>query len=179
MKEEIKTIKLGIVNCFLIKSDIGFMLIDTGFSSSRIKLENELDCAGCLPGNLKLIVLTHGDADHTGNADFIRNKYDSKIALNKNDLMMVESFIEQTNSLKNRETSLLITGIILRLSMAITSLKFINNKLKANYISFKPDLYLEDEQDLKVYGFNAKVIHIAGHTKGSICILTENYDLIC
>ena len=37
---------------------------------------------------------------------------------------------------------------------------------------FKPDIYLADGQDLNEYGFNAKVVHIPGHTKGSIGILT-------
>ncbi|RLI67201.1 hypothetical protein DRO91_10540, partial [Candidatus Heimdallarchaeota archaeon] len=31
-------------------------------------LERELEKAGCKPGDLKLVVLTHGDFDHTGNA---------------------------------------------------------------------------------------------------------------
>ncbi len=81
--QEIITIKLGVVNSFLIKTDTGFVLIDTGFSGNRIKLENELKLAGCIPGNLKLIILTHGDADHTGNALYIRNRYKTIIVMHK------------------------------------------------------------------------------------------------
>lgn len=33
---------------------------------------------------------------------------------------------------------------------------------------FKPDLYIEDGYDLSGYGFDAKVLHIPGHSKGSI-----------
>jgi len=60
--------RLGTVNCHLIETDTGYILIDTGCSNKRTELEKELESAGCKPDNLKLIVLTHGDFDHTCNA---------------------------------------------------------------------------------------------------------------
>ncbi len=44
---------------------------------------------------------------------------------------------------------------------------------------FKPDLYIEDGYDLSGYGFDAKVLHLPGHSKGSIGILTTGGDLFC
>jgi glyoxylase-like metal-dependent hydrolase (beta-lactamase superfamily II) len=44
---------------------------------------------------------------------------------------------------------------------------------------FKPDLYIEDGYNLSGYGFDAKVLHIPGHSKGSIGILTASGDLFC
>ncbi len=46
-----------------IETDTGYILIDTGGSNKRTDLEKELASAGCKPGYLKLIVLTHGDFD--------------------------------------------------------------------------------------------------------------------
>ncbi len=43
---------------------------------------------------------------------------------------------------------------------------------------FSPDILLEDGLDLSPYGFHATVIHIPGHTKGSVAVLTESGDLI-
>ena len=60
MPQEIKTITNGGVNCYLVKTGTGYILIDTGFSSGRASLENELVKAGCQPGNLKLTVVTPG-----------------------------------------------------------------------------------------------------------------------
>jgi hydroxyacylglutathione hydrolase len=37
---------------------------------------------------------------------------------------------------------------------------------------FKPDLYLEDGDDFAEYGFEARVVHIPGHSRGSIGVLT-------
>ena len=66
--------RLGSVNCYLIKTNTGHILIDTGCSNKRTDLEKELEGAGCQPSNLKLIVLTHGDFDHAGNAAYLRKK---------------------------------------------------------------------------------------------------------
>ena len=96
MQQEIKTInlllpyKLGSVNCYLIETDTGYILIDTGCSNKRIDLEKELESTGCKPDNFKLIVLTHGDFDHTGNAAYLREKYGTKIAMHYDDSGMGE-----------------------------------------------------------------------------------------
>jgi len=54
-----------------VKTDAGFVLIDSGMSSNRASLERELRDAGCSPDDLKLIVITHGDPDHSGNASYL------------------------------------------------------------------------------------------------------------
>ena len=96
MPQEIKTIRLplpyhlGSVNCYLIATDTGNILIDTGGSNKRTDLEKELESAGCKPGNLKLIVVTHGDFDHTGNAAYLRKKFGTKIAMHADDSGMLE-----------------------------------------------------------------------------------------
>jgi hypothetical protein len=56
--------KLGSVNCYLVETDTGFVLIDTGAANKRAELENELGSAGCKPGDLELIVLTHSQFNY-------------------------------------------------------------------------------------------------------------------
>jgi len=50
-------------------------------------------------------------------------------------------------------------------------------RIELTFDKFKPDIYLSDGQDLNEYGFNAAVVHIPGHTKGSIGILTDDGNL--
>ena len=75
MRPVVKTITLslpfglGRVNCYLLKTAGGYVLIDTGLDRQRAALEKQLARAGCEPGNLGLIVLTHGDVDHAANRD--------------------------------------------------------------------------------------------------------------
>jgi hydroxyacylglutathione hydrolase len=172
VNQEIKTIPLGIVNCYLIKADAGFFLVDTGFSGQRAALESALLEAGCLPGNLKLILLTHGDADHGGNAAYIRDRFQARIAMHKNDESLALSSKAQTDDLRERETRRFVSWLILRIGVILAGLK-----RDETYIGFKPDLSLSDRQSLREYGLNATVLHIPGHTSGSIGILTEENDL--
>lgn len=89
---DLRMIELGGIacNCYLIRAGKGFMLVDTGRKSKRKKLERELSDAGCVPGNLDLIILTHGDFDHTGNCAYLREKYGTTIAMHESDSGMVE-----------------------------------------------------------------------------------------
>ena len=170
MPQKIKTIsllipyKLGSVNCYLIETGTGYILIDTGCSNKRTDLEKELESAGCKPGNRKLIVLTHGDFDHTGNAAYLRKKFGTKIAMHYDDSGMVE----RGNMFLNRKKG----NILIRM---IAPILFRFGKSER----FKPDSYIEDGYDLSEYGFDAKVLHIPGHSKGSIGVLTAGDDLFC
>jgi len=150
-----------VCNCYIIKTDIGFTLIDTGRGSKRRKLEKALHSAGCKPGNLNLIILTHGDFDHTGNCAYLREKFRTKIAMHINDSGMVE----RGDMFWNRTTG----NLILR--------KIINALFRIR--KFKPDFNLEEGYDLSEYGLNAEILHLPGHSKGSIGVLTANCDLFC
>ncbi len=155
---------MGSVNCYLLKTDAGCVLIDTGCSKRRAKLEKELGSAWCEPGNLKLIILTHGDFDHAGNAAYLRKKFDVKVAMHPDDSGMVE----RGNMFWNRKKS----NFLIR---TIAPVLFGFGKSER----FKPDLYLDDGLDLSEYGLDAKVIYLPGHSRGSIGILTADGDLIC
>ena len=163
-KEDIKTIELTFVNAFLVRVNEGFILIDTGLSMHWGKLDSELVSAGCLPDKLKLIILTHGDFDHTGNCVKLREKYKCRIAMHKDDSFMVENGL----SLKRKTRTL--QAMLFSLIRKLFRKKFAFDK-------FMPDIYLTDGQNLNEYGFDAKVVHIPGHTKGSIGILTGDGDL--
>lgn len=161
------SLNLGSVNCYLLQKDTDYILIDTGGSNKRTEIEEALLCAGCKPGNLRLIILTHGDFDHTGNAAYLRNKFDTKIAMHHDDSGM----LERGDMFFNRKKP----NILIRIMLPILPIIFGFGKSER----CKPDLYLEDGYDLSKYGFDAKVVEIPGHSKGSIGILTANGDFFC
>ncbi len=163
MIKDIKPIILGGFNgnCYLLKTETGFVLIDTGRKSKRKTLEQELQSGGCKPGNLDLILLTHGDFDHTGNGAFLREKYHTKIAMHHDDIGMVE----YGDMFWNRQTG----NIFIK--------KLIN--LTFNIRRFTPDFELDELSDLSKYGLNATILFLPGHSKGSIGILTSDKHLFC
>ena len=170
MPFEIKTItlplpyRLGSVNCYLITTEASFILIDTGSSNKRAELENELLSAGCKSGSLDLVVLTHGDFDHSGNAAYLRDKFGCKIAMHRDDAGMAE----HGDMFWNRSSGGKLIGILAPILFRFS---------KSN--RFQSSFYLEDGDDFSEYGFDAQVLSIPGHSKGSIGILTASGDLFC
>lgn len=171
MKPGILTIRLGGVNCYLTAADGGFVLIDTGTPEKRARLDAALAGAGCRPGNLKLIALTHGDYDHAGNAAYLRDKYGAKIGIHRDDSERVERADWDLGMKPKPDRFTLFFRVISRLA-----LRFVNPD---KFVTFEPDVYLEDGQSLSTYGSDAVVLHLPGHTRGSIGILTAAGDLFC
>jgi hydroxyacylglutathione hydrolase len=168
MVQEIKTISFGGVNCYLLINDIGLVLIDTGFSKNRVDVERELENAGCTPETLKLILLTHGDFDHSGNAAYLREKYNVKIAMHIDD----EGMVEKGDLFYNRNANFLMR------MMGKIMLFFLRGGLKKDE-RFTPDLHIDDGYNLSEFGLDATVLYVPGHSKGSIGILTSTGDLFC
>jgi hydroxyacylglutathione hydrolase len=170
MLPQVKTIRLpmpfrlGHVNCYLVEGDQGHLLIDTGPASSRALLERELMGAGCRPGVLQLIVLTHGDFDHTGNAAYLRAGFGAPIAMHAGDLGMAQ----RGDMFSNRSK-----GSVLLRTMAPLLFRFGKSQ------RFEPDLTLQDGDSLSEYGLDAQVLSIPGHSSGSIGLLTAGGDLFC
>jgi len=180
---EIIRIDLNGVNSYLAKCESGFILFDTGghivmdqqFTNRRELLLKELEAAGCLEHNLKLIVLTHGDNDHSCNAAYLRERFNTKIAMHNGDRELVENpTLEkwmdsyQYNSVELQQMFSQYKDVIVQ----------VTQKTLDEFERFSPDILLEDGFNLLPYGLDAKVIHVPGHTKGSIAVLTESGALI-
>jgi glyoxylase-like metal-dependent hydrolase (beta-lactamase superfamily II) len=76
--------------CFFAINAHKSYLIDTGWSNKLAYLEKELENLGCSLGNLKLIILTHGNFNHSGNSAYLSRKSNAKIAMHDDDLDIVE-----------------------------------------------------------------------------------------
>jgi hydroxyacylglutathione hydrolase len=155
------------VNCYLLRAGVGFVLVDSSKPEKRAELEAALTGAGCVPGTLNLIGLTHGDYDHAGNAAYLREKYKTKIAIHRDDSERVERG-DWSLDLKPRPDKF---GLLFR----IVSL-FIK---PGPFDTFAPDVCVADGEALSEYGLDATVLHLPGHTKGSIGVLTSGGDLFC
>ena len=154
---------MGSVNCYLIKTQNGNFLIDTGAPNNEKMLLEELKNAGCPPDQLSLVIITHGDFDHIGNAAFLKNRYGLKIAMHPDDAGMAE----QGNMFHNRKEPNFLFRLLAPLFMGFG---------KSKHLS--PDILLQDGDSLTPYGLEARVISMPGHSKGSIGIRLESGDLI-
>lgn len=157
-------LRMGSVNSYLIATDGWFTLIDTGPANSRAELERMLASAGCTPGTLRLIILTHGDFDHIGNAAYLRGRFACPIAMHPDDAGMAE----RGDMFHNRKSG---NAIVRALTPILYRFR------KAN--RFQPDLAVEEGYVFSEYGLDARVVEILGHSKGSIGILTAGSDFLC
>lgn len=158
-----RLVNVGFVNVFLVKTTDGYVLIDTGMAQRWARLESDLLQIGCLPANLKLVLITHGDPDHAGNCAELQRKYGVKVGMHSGDVAMVKSGVLVKRQIRSVREQV-VQWLAERMGM---------KKFKR----FEPDLLLEDDQGLGVYGFSAKVLCTPGHTKGSIAILTDDGHL--
>ena len=145
-----------------------FVLIDTGHSFAWPRLRKALQTAGCVPGNLRLIVITHGDRDHVGNVPKLREEYGSPVAMHPADVATLQS-----GGLLKRTSPSLRGRIMLSLLSPLGRLT--GGRRPAE--PFAPDLLLKDGMRLDKYGLAARVIYIPGHTPGSVAILTDEGSL--
>jgi glyoxylase-like metal-dependent hydrolase (beta-lactamase superfamily II) len=163
----IVTIRLAGVNCYLISARNGCVLVDSSKPEKRPELEEALTEAGCVPGTLRLIALTHGDYDHAGNAAYLRETYKAEIAMHRADAERVE---QGDWSLDMKPTPDKF-GLLFRAAALFIK--------PGPFETFTPDVDLADGASLSDFGLDATVLHLPGHTKGSIGVLTGKGDLFC
>jgi len=163
MTASIVRLDLGMVNVYLLAVEQGFALIDTGFSTHRARVDAALRGAGCEKGDLQVIVVTHGDADHAANAAFFRTRYGAKIGMHRAELAAVE----QGNMFLSRG----------RLTLGKQLLKPLLSLFRLRRRDrFIPDVFLGDGERLDRFGLAAQICHVPGHTAGSIAVLTDAGD---
>lgn len=159
----IHTIKLGKVigNCYLVEDDGHYILVDTGRKSKLKSLLNQIKVCGCAVKQIELVIMTHGDFDHTGCGAYFQQNHGIAVAMHRSDAKMVESgdmFYGRASV--NRIAKWLVNTLF--------SIK-----------RFTPDILVEDEQSLKAFGIDGKIVHLPGHSPGSIGVLLNDGSLIC
>ncbi len=130
-------------NCYVLKSGGEIAVIDPSAQTVSEK-EKLISFLQSLNGNIKFIINTHGHFDHISANKILKNTFkNSKIAIHEADSEMLVS--PELNG----------------------SVSF-----GLNIVSDKPDILLQEGDYLEVGDAKLKVLHIPGHTKGSI----ELYD---
>ena len=156
---EVKRIKGGTDNCYIVADGKTAILIDT---ASKPCLDMVI--AECDKYDLKLIVLTHVHFDHAENAAELSKRYNVPVAISKMDEELFESYDKQP-----LRSYGLVGFVVLGLSLKVLR----NTKVE------RPEnlIFVEDGDDLSEYGINAKIIGLPGHTLGSIGVDVEEKHL--
>ncbi len=169
MPESVTRIDLGFVNAYLLTAGEGYILVDTGMGGLWKRLVADLRKAGVSPGRLKLVVLTHADRDHAGNCLRLRDMYKVPIAAHAVDAEALQSGSQPPR-----------TGRTLGARVAMKLLAVMRRPGRAGHArgTFSPEIILEEGRRLDQWGCSARVVHLPGHTGGSIALLTDDGSLI-
>jgi hydroxyacylglutathione hydrolase len=160
---QISQILSGRSNSFLVSKGHKHFLIDTGTKHSWEKLSRRLDDLNIKQGSLIALILTHVHYDHAENSAKIKNKYNTNIIVHES------------------ESKLLLTGENATANGTFPINRFLfklfNGEKLLQMKRFEPsqyDITVKHNFDLKIFGFDAFIIHTPGHSIGSMSVIIDN-----
>jgi glyoxylase-like metal-dependent hydrolase (beta-lactamase superfamily II) len=153
----------GYTNAYVVVGPDGIALVDTLEPGREHLLLDELAELGIGPGDLDIIVLTHGHGDHAGSAAAMRALTGAPIALGAGDLDMVR---------RGEVDDLHPTGALGRDRLR-------RGLVHRRFPGFEPDLVVTDALDLHGYGVPGRMLVMpGGHTPGSAVVRLDSGDVI-
>lgn len=159
----VQPVLFGHANIYFIRTDNGYILVDTGNPGTEDALDGIFDKVGVDPKNVQLIVLTHGHMDHMGNIAHAKKVTGAKVLAH-------QSYAE---NLKKGE----IEPAVAR-NFTGQLFNFLTGLLGTQFEGVKPDILLVDEFDLNEFDLSGKVIHTPGHSPSSISIVLDNGETL-
>ncbi|HUU76650.1 MAG TPA: MBL fold metallo-hydrolase [Methanoregulaceae archaeon] len=156
-------VKIGLTTAYIVKSE-GVILVDTGFPGSEEKILASLQEQGVAPGDVRLILLTHGHADHAGSAAALKEATGALVAAGHPEVGRLRT---------GRSGKLKATGLCGR----IFGLYYCR-EAKSRYPPLEPDILIDSEYDLHVHGVHGIVIPTPGHTAGSLSVILDSGDVL-
>ncbi len=152
-------ITLGITRCYLIRGD-SLILIDGGTPNKAGAFRKALGKLSIDPGEIKLIVITHGHWDHIGSVRDIRELTGARTAIHELDRECLEKGKERRApgvTRWGRFMTRMIGSFSSRIKIPVAD----------------ADITLGAEFPLAQFGIKGTVIHTPGHTLGSVSILLD------
>jgi len=147
-------------NSYLIVSENGNVLIDTGRRSAFLKLRKNIDELKLPQKEIDLLILTHTHYDHCQNASALQKLYGCRTVVSESEAKFAENgYTPLPNG------TFLMTRLISRLGTLI-------GRRRYGYQPFIPDIKIAGNLDLEK--FNIRIISTPGHSSGSISVVVED-----
>src|SRR5262249_52180049 len=84
-------VSLGFVNAFLLETDSGLALIDTGVAGSAQKILDAVRATGRAPADIRHILVTHCHYDHAGSLAELKRLTGASATMHPEDAAMVRA----------------------------------------------------------------------------------------
>jgi glyoxylase-like metal-dependent hydrolase (beta-lactamase superfamily II) len=152
----VRTFNLGLANVHLLGRAGQYVLVDAGPAGQEAELEARLRRAGVRPAAIRLIILSHGHADHAGGARYFQRRYGIPVLAGAGDTAMLR---------RGRNDSLTTHSALGRFTR-----RFIATRATDWFPALRPDLMVVDSFSLRPYGLAGTVRALPGHTPGSVLV---------
>jgi hydroxyacylglutathione hydrolase len=162
MKHAFYAVPVKMTNCYLIRGDDGWVLVDSGIPGGFPTIRKHLEKWSIAPRDVRLVIITHGHIDHFGSAGDVRDATGADILIHLEDLPYLERGIHPFPK------GVTIWGKALRaLSRAIPLASALSPGGHADIIIGNEDY------PLRLFGICGRVVHTPGHTRGSVSVLLD------
>ena len=146
----------GLVNVYVLETDDGLAVLDTGFPNSTPKILNGVRALGHRPGDVRHILLTHAHPDHIGSVAALKRETGAMVWAHPVDAPIIEAGmgfrpVEASPGLRNRIVTRLLLGLVTTVEPTRVD-RFIE---EGDSPPFLPDLV---------------AIHAPGHCAGQIAL---------
>ncbi len=152
----------GRSNSYLIPTEKGNILVDTGKTSAYKRLRQNIDSINLKSYKIDLIILTHSHFDHCQNASAISEQDLCKIAMSEKEA----GFAAQGFMTLPKGTF----GI----ARIISSFGNLIGQRRFGYHPFTPDILISKDSELINYGVGISLILTEGHSRGSVSVVVDN-----
>lgn len=162
LKSGIKVYQIlsGRSNAYLIQTETQIFLVDTGKSNKRNQISQRLTELGIL--QFDWLLLTHTHFDHCKNANWLKQKYNCKIAVSN----AAQNYIKQGFTPLPKGNNLM-TSLIENIGNLFAGKRII-------YEPFTADLWVKSEYFFKIENHTLRIIATPGHSSDSVSILIDD-----
>lgn len=169
---------LGFTNSYLIKTEEGSILIDTGWNTEEAfsALSGQLENFAVTWKDIRYIIITHAHPDHMGLIGRLVQHTTAKVVMHElEDALLHERYLDIDSLLVEMGYWLRLNGV----PESKRPLLLKSSLSKLGYVSIaKPDLIVQGGEHIQLGNFDLEIIWTPGHSPGHICIYEAKQQIL-
>jgi glyoxylase-like metal-dependent hydrolase (beta-lactamase superfamily II) len=167
----------GATNIYLLRSNDGYLLIDTGWNSDQAfhALSEGLDDVGADFKDIKQVVVTHAHPDHYGLVGKVHELSKAKIYMHRRDEEIFQRYAASEEYIRQSEEWFSHNGVPPR---EIPVARVPSGGPRTTSLPQQPDIFLDGGETISNGIFDLKVIWTPGHSPGHICLYEPKHKLL-
>jgi glyoxylase-like metal-dependent hydrolase (beta-lactamase superfamily II) len=156
----VERISVHETNCYVLRGERGVVLVDPGPPGGARTIAAGLASAGIQPGEVRLILVTHGHLDHFGCAAQVRTLCGAPVAAQRDTLAITR---DRRKTLPPAQS---LRGSLIRWFFLLSP--------GARVLPLEVDVLLDDGADLSPYGVEGQVLLVPGHAPDSLALVARS-----